>query len=68
LAFPITRSSGPQWKLGSLRGQKPASGESLRYQIRKAIMLLGGGVIARLAEPARHPSDLGVIARLGERV
>jgi hypothetical protein len=31
-------------------------------------MLLGGGVIARLAEPAQHPSDLGVIARLGERV
>src|SRR5262245_10044051 len=31
--------SGPQlleWKLGSLRGQKSASGESLRYQIRKA--------------------------------
>jgi hypothetical protein len=29
-------------------------------------MLLGGGVIARLAERAQHLSDLGVIARLGE--
>jgi hypothetical protein len=35
-----------------LRGQKPASGESFRYQVRTAIMLLCGGVIARLAERA----------------
>jgi len=56
-----------EWKPGSLGGQKPASGESLRYQIRKAIMLLGGGVIAPLAERAQQ-SDVGVIARLGERV
>jgi hypothetical protein len=38
-----------------LVGQKPPSGKSLRYQVRKAIMLLGGGVIARLAEHAQHP-------------